>query len=278
MKSIFRKVSRLVRMCLIWLSSSHISLRTRLSYLFGVAVAVLRERLTKKKVVRYLGRPFYYDSPITPFLLLQYPEEIQKRIANNIAEPIRAVLDIGGNIGQFSSTFLALNPDLERIDIFEPNPSIFDLLEKNMGGSVDKAQCFNLGIGPDGPAEFYFTRGYSGVGSVISENARYRATSSLTTFEVQLVSDIRSATGTNEYDLVKVDVEGFEYEVIESIQGLSFRYLYIEITGPAKEKSHPTSELYAILREKFGPYEVRYQAPGDRNSTVFETLLEFVGD
>ncbi|NNE97002.1 MAG: FkbM family methyltransferase [Acidimicrobiales bacterium] len=190
---------------------------------------------------------------------------------------IRKVLDIGGNIGQFATSVLALNPELERIDVFEPNPEIFDTLEKNLSG-LDRVRCFNFGIGPNGPAQFHFTPGYSVVGSILSENAKHREASALSSIEVQLISDISSVTGNSAYDLVKIDVEGFEYEVVEAIRGLSFRYLYIEFTGRAKEKSHATSELHAMLRERFGPYEVLYQAAGNRESTIIETLLEFVGE
>lgn len=257
-----------------WLSNPYLSLGTRLSYYVYATSAILRDRIAGTKVVRYLGRPFHYDSPITPLILLQYPQEIRTRIIDNTTKPIRSVLDIGGNIGQFSATFFALGQDVERIDIFEPNPDVFEYLQQNMQDAC-AVRCFNVGVGPDGSIPFHYTPGYSGLGSVIVENATYRATSELTSIDVELVSNIAAATGNDYYDLVKVDVEGFEYEVIEAIEGLKFQYLYIEITGPAKNKSRSTSALYALLREKFGDYEVRYQAEGNVASTVFELLLEF---
>lgn len=81
--STIRKLSRLGRLNLAWLSSSHLSWGTRMRYYPSVVLAMSWERITGKKVVRYLGRPFYYDSPITPLLLLQYPDEIQDRILSN---------------------------------------------------------------------------------------------------------------------------------------------------------------------------------------------------
>ncbi len=274
MSTIIRKLSRLIGMNLNWLRTSQLSWRTRLSYYAHGTIAVARDRLTGKKWVRHLGQSFFYDSPITPLLLMQYPKELQDRIIENATDPIRTVLDIGGNIGQFSATLHKLAPDLESIDIFEPNPAIFSLLEKNVT-NLPGATAFNLGIGPAGLSPFYFTPGYSAVGSLIANNAMYRPSSELTVSDVKLVSDVSVVTGRRHYDLVKIDVEGFEYEVVEAIENLAMRYLFIEITGPAKEKSHTTSELFALLRKKFGAYEVRFQSQGDSDSTVFEMLLEF---
>lgn len=136
----------------------------------------------------------------------------------------------------------SLAPELEQLDVFEPNPAAFEVLQMNLE-HTSKARCFKLGIGPTGPADFFFTPGYSGLGSVLPNNARYRAVSKLESLPVDFVANIAAVTGCAEYDLVKLDVEGFEYEVIDAIQAVRFRYLYIEVTGNVKDKSHATSEL-----------------------------------
>jgi FkbM family methyltransferase len=258
-----------------WLGQSKLSIGTRLAYYGSLTVAFTRYLLTGRKQVRFLGRSFLYDNRMSPLILMSYPGEIQDRILDNLAHPVSKVLDIGGNIGQFTVTLRALLPSIESIDVIEPNGDIFPLLEHNLPDDVS-VRCFNVGIGPDGTETLYFTPGASSIGSIIPENARHRESSNLQPLEIRFVSSIPLLTGNGDYDLVKIDVEGFEYDVVEALEGVKMRYLYIEMTGPAKAKTRHSSDLLLLIERKFGPFDVRYQSQGFRSSTTFETLLEFV--
>lgn len=270
----FKGLTRFGHLLFAWISNPHLSLSTRLSYLLSLPIALIRNRMNRRRKINYLGRSFVYDSPITPIILLRYPTEISDQIIASVQGPLDSVLDIGGNIGQFSTTLKSLRPDISRIDVFEPNPTVFPLLGRNLE-SLSGVTCYNYGIGPAGTAQFHFTPGYSGIGSLVSNNARYRSSSELKTVDVKLVSDIAAVTGQHSYDLVKIDVEGFEYEVLEALENVRFRYLYVEITGPAKSKSHLTSEIYTLISQRFGPFEVKYQGTCTPDSTVFEAMFEF---
>ncbi len=60
--------------------------------------------------------------------------------------PPATVLDIGGNLGQFSVTMKhVLGPDAQ-IDIFEPNGKVFPLLEDNIA-NLENVRAFNYGLG-----------------------------------------------------------------------------------------------------------------------------------
>ncbi len=259
-----------------WLGCGGLPWGARLGYYPALAAAAVRDlRGAGGGAVEYLGRPFVYDNPHVPFLLLGYPDEVLGRVVANAGGPIRRVLDVGGNVGQFARTFAELVPGVERLDVLEPNPTVLPLLEANTA-HLPVVRCFGVGVGPAGPGRLHVTPGRSGIGSLVAENARYRPDSPLVAQDVPLVADVGALTGWRDYDLLKVDVEGYELEALAALEGVTFRWLFLEVTGRAKARAWRHSDLHALLARRFGPYDVRYQSEGGADATVFEVLLERV--
>lgn len=227
--------------------------------------------LLGRKSIKYLGVKVNYDARVTPVGLMLYPEEVNK-ILQHMDTPPKNVLDIGANIGQFAITLASLNP-LATIDSLEPLPAAFTLLESNTV-NLHNINTYCIGVGPGGRRDIHFLPERSVNASLIKSNANYRLPDRKSTKQaIELTDDIPSLTKRKKYDLVKIDVEGFEYQAIKSLSGVSASYLYIEITGSERHKDYRHSELLKAIEDTFGTYDLLYTT---RDSAAkFEVLLSF---
>jgi FkbM family methyltransferase len=184
--------------------------------------------------------------------MMNYPVEM-KQFKRYIEHPLRSVLDIGANIGQFAITLDYFFPDLERLDCFEPNRKIFSLLEANVA-SMDHVRTYAYGIGDPGNSTLFFTEGKSAIGSMIKENAMYEGMH-LSTVNVNLINEPQLLTGCRHYDLVKIDVEGYELEVLRNITNITAKYVYVELSHN-RQRNFKQSELFQTITDKFGPWDI----------------------
>lgn len=254
-----------------WLNGPQ-SLKHKFFYFGNVALSYFRYILLGKGHINFMGTDFYYDARVTPFALMMYPEEIND-ILIRTKRPIRSVLDIGANIGQFVVTFTNLTSEKVRIDSFEPHPKSFELLTKNVK-NLHHIRTFPYGIGPKGKMDLHYTPARSVNASLIRENATYRLPQKQSKFvTIELVNDIHAVTKRKHYDLIKIDVEGYEYEVLRNLKGVTTSYLYIEITSTGRRKEFLHSELLVQIRKLFGPFDLLHITRISSNK--FETLFEF---
>ena len=250
---------------------TEIPLPTRIDLVLSAFISLFRLAIFKQKKVRYFGHQFVHESIVGPVLI--YPHEIASDLLRQIpGEEIKNVLDIGGNLGQFSIT-LANMKEVERIDVVEPNPNIFDILKSN-SSSYEQIRCYNIAIGKPGKQKFYYEKNKSANGSFIRNNAFFDV-GSLKQVTVQVTDKIHSLTGISKYDLIKIDVEGYEYQVIKHMKGITTKYLFLEISSN-REKDYVTSKLYELLVERFGPFEVIFQGHTGKGVNSFDILLKFV--
>ena len=249
-----------------------LTLVTRISIILNTFAALTINLFRKKKIIRYFGQSFIYEYWSDPLTFLAYPPEISSAILNQVdQDSINNVLDIGGNVGQFSVTFVNMGKP-KQIDIFEPNGKIFEILENNTK-PYKSIKLYNYGVGNLGERKFYFKAGKSATGSILKENA-FTEIEELDEINIRLINDVSKITGRKTYDLVKVDVEGFESEVIKNLKGVKTKYLLIEVSSN-REKNYSTSELYTQIMKTFGNFEIIYQDPTDRETNSYNVLLEF---
>jgi len=227
---------------------------------------------TNSRKIKYFGNSFFYDNYYTPLSIQVYPSEVNN-ILRNVCLDINKVLDIGGNIGQFSVTLKNLIPN-SHIDVFEPNPDIFEMLTKNTS-YYDNINVYNYGIGnPAANNRLNYVKGKSAIGSIFADNAKHN-NKNLKTIGVNLVKDVKKITHSASYDLVKVDVEGFEYDVIKELSNVKTKLLFIEISGTSRYKNFDHSELFNLIENKFGKYDVVYITKFESSYNNFEILFSF---
>lgn len=115
-------------------------------------------------------------------------------------------LDIGANIGNHSLFF---SDYYKKVLSFEPNFTTFQLLSIN-SKIVNNVECFNYGISStDNVANFEINMQNIGGGRVISEKNTSEKKVNLRRL------DSLSYINMNNIKLIKIDVEGHEYEVLQ---------------------------------------------------------------
>jgi FkbM family methyltransferase len=252
-----------------WWAAGGVTTREKVSYYGSIA----RVYAKREKVIRYLGRDLHFDNPATPLVLQNYPYEITRKVLANMDLVPRTMLDVGANIGQFSLTMYRALDGAITIDAFEPNPSVYRLLAQNVQGIGD-IKLYQYGIGDkDGEAQIHFEPMRSGIGSIIKENAGDPTATEV----IQISGDPASLTGRKEYDLVKVDVEGYELPAITGLSGIRPRYLFLEVSGLGRAKDYSHSRLFAQISEQWGEFDICYTVHYRRADPTFDILLKFVG-
>lgn len=233
--------------------------------------SLVRTYAKRDKVIRYLGNDLHFDNPATPLNLQNYPYEITHKVLRNMSITPSTVLDIGANLGQFSLTTRHVLGAGVTIDAFEPNPFVFEFLRRNTQG-VDGLRIHNYGVGAsDGESRIHYDPSRTGIGSIIKANAGEPTESAV----IAITGDAAAVTGRSEYDLVKVDVEGYEFHALEGLASIRPRYLFLEVSGLGREKDYRHSELFARIREQWGEFDLSYiGAYGDKGDT-FDILVEF---
>ena len=155
------------------------------------------------------------------------------------------VVDIGANIGIFAHR--AELRGASKVICFEPFSQTFECLKKNAG---PKTEVYKLAIGGNNRFEkFALHTDYTHVGGVfnikntdLSKNKNLIKTESSLVIDVNLIFDNNL---TDRIDFLKIDVEGSEIEILDSLTDDNLkkvRCVAIEL--------HKTNEEFEIFQEK----------------------------
>jgi FkbM family methyltransferase len=153
----------------------------------------------------------------------------------------RTIVDLGANVG-FSARFLSERYPEARIIAFEPDPEIFSLTQRNLG-EYPQVSPRNVGVaGSEGLLELHrFAGGSWGTSSFVT---RQEVIETFTATAVTLDSIIDEL---GDIDLLKIDIEGAEYEVLEACTKLERVHCIIgevhAIPGARPER------LFALLQD-----------------------------
>lgn len=164
-------------------------------------------------------------------------------------------IDIGANVGSY--TILAAGVSKASCISFEPVPFTYQSLLQNVRANSleDKVQCLNKGVGGGG-GFLYFTKAYDCVNHVIPEKSIQDFSKVV---QVPVVALDEVCNSVNKPMLIKIDVEGFETEVLRGMnQLLANNYLkgiIIELNGSGARYGYNESDLHhLLLSNRFKPY------------------------
>jgi FkbM family methyltransferase len=136
---------------------------------------------------------------------------VKQEYAVPIARNDPVILDCGANIG-FATLYFKLRWPAARVISFEPNPSCFQLLQRNVeenglgGVTLVQAACGKS----TGAISFFVNPSFSLRSSIDARRANGDQ-------EIQSKLVRLSEHITGEVDLLKVDVEGSEWEIMEDL-------------------------------------------------------------
>ena len=141
------------------------------------------------------------------------------------------VLDIGAWVGTWT---MAMNSFCGRVIAFEPDPVHYECLVKNCPDDVETQQ---LAVGNDEKMIALSEDDFTQAKRVIGEG-----TIPMVTIDSLDLDDV---------DLIKIDVEGFEMEVLKGAKNTlaSVSYLMIELNNNAKKYGSSNLEIEKFLRK-----------------------------
>ena len=169
-------------------------------------------------------------------------------------QPTETFVDVGSNVGAF--TILASKVVKSKSIAFEPLPETVDRLIDQI--QINRIQSTvdirNMGVG-DKQGSLFFTNNNDTINKVsltgITEN----------TTKVK-VSTLDNELDKNDHYFLKIDVEGFEYNVIEGAQELlstnNISAIIIELNGAGEEFGHNNEDIHKKLTN-FGFISVSYE-------------------
>ena len=166
--------------------------------------------------------------------------------------------DVGANIGLFSLLAAKVVGPKGRIFSFEPAPDVFQLLCANIRGlrTIRAIQC---GVGNADSVATFAAQGVSSAASFVEEvtkiNQSFLPEIPIRKVEVNIRKLDTLVKELVEPNLVKIDVEGFEFEVLKGARELLSTVrptLIIEIHPPQLKLSGGTEALLFQLLSEHG--------------------------
>ena len=207
--------------------------------------------------------------------LHQKYEPYMARALHGNLRPGDVFLDVGSHFGLWSVYAAGIIGKTGKVFAFEPSPAFAVLKENAVLNS--RVQAFNMGLGAqDGEATF-FEQGTSSSGSFVKAvtviNEAWQPTVPIagTKVKIRTLDTLIAELGVRP-DLIKVDVEGFEFEVVRGAENILRNIrpvMLIEIHPPQLKLSGSSDlALIAFLQSRGYASDVI-----DRNPNSLYTIL-----
>lgn len=165
-------------------------------------------------------------------------------------QPKDLFVDVGANIGSF--TILASAEKQAKTIAIEPVPSTFQCLLDNvrLNDLNAKVELVNKGISSR-QGKLYFTKNFDSINHVSKQYSNEDIEVEVSTLDT--VVNFRSPI------LIKIDVEGYEYEVIQggenTLGNKNLKAIIIELVGLGKRYGFDENEIHKkLLKYGFTPY------------------------
>jgi FkbM family methyltransferase len=177
-------------------------------------------------------------------------------------------LDIGANAGVYS--ILASKVIGSKTIAFEPiNETYKRLLDNiNINNVSHKVNAVMKGVGSK-PGELYFTNNFDTTNKVSKNNEENTSKVAITTIDSEI--DINSTF------VLKIDVEGFEMEVLKGSENLlrsgKIFSIIIELNGSGEEYGYTDYDIHALI-SSYGYLSIRYN-PIDREVCEINSPSKF---
>ena len=177
------------------------------------------------KAIDGFDKHLYYERSQHLTFLFQNKISYEINIWNNIKSYLNEgdlIFDIGGNIGQYAIRFSEIVGSKGKVISFEPDFKNFAFLQFNANTNACKnILCLNIGIGDkSGIIQFFRDTETGGrMGSFGKEHVKDKFKGFTDLVEVETFEGMVQKFGTPSF--VKIDVEGFEFNVLKGIKNFS---------------------------------------------------------
>lgn len=215
-----------------------------IEYLFPQSDGFLKLYTRKKQTILCRKGTTDFHEVISVLSGREYPLEK----LNLPQKPV--IINIGAHIGTFD-LFVKQKYKKAQIYSFEPNPSNFLLLNKNI--KINKLQniyTFNTGVSSkDGKCKLFFEDSNPNEGNIYSGNNPIE-------INTLTLASILKKNKLKKVDLLKIDCEGCEYDILKNltkkipIQYMAIEYHEISSQKCFKELTKELSPIYKTIYHK----------------------------
>lgn len=153
----------------------------------------------------------------TKLIQYGYWEKGLTTLAKKIVKPNMIVVDIGGHIGYYSVLFSKLVLPRGKVFAFEPEPHNFELLSKNIKiNNINNCEIINKAVSSaNGTIKLYLDADNLGAHSAVDTGHSKKI------INVDTVTlDDYFENKKVKVDLIKMDIEGYEYAVLEGAKNI----------------------------------------------------------
>jgi len=158
-----------------------------------------------------------------PFILLDFRKTRGFHLFKDLRfyrkeKSTKVIFDIGANHGEFAIKFSQYFKNAN-IYCFEPVKSTFNVLEKNLS-RYSNFKIFQKALGDKaGIAKIYLNKESDLVSSLVP-NSKFHSSSTSEDVEVLTIDGFCQENGIKKIDILKIDVEGFELNVLEGAKNM----------------------------------------------------------
>lgn len=212
--------------------------------------------MNKRRPTYYQGYWLWLPASNWHSLFFRYELNVGAAIKSNLS-PGSTFFDIGANVGWFTLLATKIVGPSGQVYSFEPSPEIYTRLSENVR-ALKNVHTFQYGIGnKDGELEFA-SQGASWSASFVEAvteiNKNFLPDTPIRKIRVEIRKIDNLLSQTKRPDLVKIDVEGFELEVLKGATNLlsQLPVLIVEIHPPQLKLSGGSEAEIFHLLESFG--------------------------
>ncbi len=169
---------------------------------------------------------------------------------HSLINPGMTIIDIGANIGETSLAFSKLTGEGGKVFSFEPDPQTFIRLTEHLGiNECINVTAINKGLGKT-TGELFLEEGQNNSGgNRISPNQ----INSGKKIEITTLDHFLTITNLEKIDFIKIDVEGYEYNVLLGAEASISKYrpvLFIECVDDFLRDQGASAEMLTSFLEK----------------------------
>jgi FkbM family methyltransferase len=157
-------------------------------------------------------------------ILIGRYEVAERNLMQPFLKPGQVIVDVGANVGYMSRFFAQSVGPTGKVCAFEPNPMIFSLLKRNVS-KFKHAFAHNVALSTGaGEAQLFLAGRDHSVASFAREYSAthvfYQDSGELNSVSVKLVNgdDFLSKIDIDKIDVLKIDVEGWELNVLDGLE------------------------------------------------------------
>ena len=226
------------------------------------------------------------DSGISQELLVfKTHEPFSTKVLSNYLHEGMVCIDVGGNLGYYAALESKKVGSTGRIIVIEPSPLNFRYLTKNLAlQNQNNYELYNYACGnKDGEVRFLISE-HSNTSRVLKDDEKTLPDMSIIKVPIIILDDFLKKKRIDRVDILRMDVEGYEDEVLEGAKELIRNFqpniqieVHYEELGPQNTKKVLGGfRNMGYQKINFIPRELDFALVGNKNDMKKTTIDQLI--